>query len=149
MKQLRYIFLFIILFCSNNSLFAQSYKLRDLCATKWNVESGLDGLEFLYVNWDVEMTRLTITLGAKDGSEEEVICLLDMYLSDKKQDSFDKSKIGKYQSGKYIVTYNTYELLGINYENFNCYEIVTLTPYKLVVKENDNCIVFSSGQSKE
>lgn len=148
MKQLRYIFLFIILFWSSNSLFAQSYNLSDLCATEWNVESGMDALNYFYVYWNFDSKMVNITVRSKDGSGEDILCPFDMYLSDTKQDTFDSSKIGKSTKGKYIVAHNTYELFGETYENFNCYEIVKLTSKELIVKEYSNILVLSAKSSE-
>ena len=143
MKLFKYLLLISMVLWSS-SLVAQSFKLSDLKAKTWQVESGLEGLEFLDVYFSFQNTKHTITIIAKDGSEEDLDCLFDMYISDSKQESFDYSKIGKSQSGKYIVCHNTYELLGETYENFNCYEIVTLTADKLALKELDNTLTFKA-----
>ena len=120
---------------------AQSFRLNDLVGKTWTGVSGYYGCDVM--SWSISFgEKNAIHRGIDKKGKDIATFSYNMYLSNNVPKKYDDSLLGKSQSGKYIVFERKYDHEERTVEDFQTYEIISLTSNKLVVKSNGLTITF-------
>ena len=134
----------IILIClmATISLHAQNFHKENLVGKKWKIDNLGSCIEF-------SETKIDFWLGTKHGSS--LMCENDYYLSENIDSVFDKQKIGRLQTGRYIIVYENLKQKKKIVPKISVFEIIDLTPTKLQIrsKENDKILIFYNLPDEE
>ena len=124
------------------SLHAQNFHKENLVGKKWKIDNLGSCIEF-------SETKIDFWLGTKHGSS--LMCENDYYLSENIDSVFDKQKIGRLQTGRYIIVYENLKQKKKIVPKISVFEIIDLTPTKLQIrsKENDIILIFYNLPDEE
>ena len=132
----------IILIClmATISLHAQNFHKENLVGKKWKIDNLGSCIEF-------SETKIDFWLGTKHGSS--LMCENDYYLSENIDSVFDKQKIGRLQTGRYIIVYENLKQKKKIVPKISVFEIIDLTPTLLLLRSGDKTYDFYNLPDEE